>query len=254
MSDSADGLRLRDLPDLVIKDGSVRFRKTPALINVRRELSKVRKRYVTFLPREGCEFLRTYLQGRLLRGEPMGPDTPVIRPSGGYDRRGRVGVKQGLPFLGRQAVSKVLREAFQAVHLEARPYLLRSYFASALLSGQREGVITDLDREFFMGRAGAISMRYTNRKDLSPQASEQLREAFRKCEPFLSTKAIDTLATQDGAELQAEVARLREEYAIMKTGLAALMATQPPGTILEAKSRDGRTTIQASRDDEQDTA
>ncbi len=229
--DLEDGLRLADLPDVVITDGGVKVRKSPALVVVRRELSKVRKRYVTFLPREGCEFLRTYLATRLLHGEPLAPDSPVVRPDYGFDRKGRPEAKRGLPFLGRQGVTKEIRQAFRAVRLQARPYVLRSYFASALLSGQREGAITDLERELFLGRANAISMRYTLHKDLPAKEIEALRDTFRRLEPFLSTKAVDASSAD-----AATVDELREMYLRTQENMKALEArlAAPKSELAEA--------------------
>ncbi len=43
-----DGLRLKDFPELEIKDGAVTFQHTPTLIIVRAELSKSRHWYPTF--------------------------------------------------------------------------------------------------------------------------------------------------------------------------------------------------------------
>jgi integrase len=75
-----DGLRVKDLPELQIKDGKVEFGTIPTMISVRPELSKGRNRYFTFLSEEGCEYLKEYLDDRIRRGEKLEPETDIIHP------------------------------------------------------------------------------------------------------------------------------------------------------------------------------
>ncbi len=46
--DGTDGLRMRDLPDIVIHHGEAKCIRVPNRITVRREISKTRKPYFTF--------------------------------------------------------------------------------------------------------------------------------------------------------------------------------------------------------------
>ena len=55
-----DGLRIGDIPDLRIDEDGVTFDVVPAQIIVRKELSKARNRYFTFLGAEGCDYLKAY--------------------------------------------------------------------------------------------------------------------------------------------------------------------------------------------------
>lgn len=219
LKDCSDGLRLGDMPDVVVKEGTVKVRRTPAAVRVRRSLSKVRKAYYTFLPREACDFLRTYLASRLAHGEALGPESPVVRPDYGRERQGRPEAIRGSPFLGRGGVTKEIRSALEGAGIHVRPYALRSYFASALLSAEREGLLTDLEREFFLGRANAITLRYTLHKDLPPQAVEELRESFRRCEPFLTTRVVETTSPD-----QATIDELRTMFEKSQADMKALEA------------------------------
>src|SRR2546425_1248275 len=115
-------------------------------------------------------------------------DSPIVRPDYDYERRGRPAQMQGSPFLGRQGITSEIRAALRSQGLQVRPYVLRSYAASALHSAQREGKITDLDREFFLGRKGAITARYTVNKDLSADQVEEMRRAFAGCEPYFGAR------------------------------------------------------------------
>ncbi len=87
--DGTDGLKLADLPDLVIEpDGkSVSFAHVPAIVVVRASLSKTRNKYFTFLPSEGCEYVLGYLRKRISAGEKLTLDSPVISLEQGYQSR-----------------------------------------------------------------------------------------------------------------------------------------------------------------------
>ena len=63
-----DGLRLKDLPELVIEDGKVAFKVIPTRVNVRASLSKAKHKYFSFLIEEGCTYLAEYLEGRIRDG------------------------------------------------------------------------------------------------------------------------------------------------------------------------------------------
>ena len=75
-----DGFRIKDFPDLKVKGKTVECEHVPCLVVVRAELSKAGHRYFTFLGKEGCDYLRAYLQSRLQRGEKLEPETGTIHP------------------------------------------------------------------------------------------------------------------------------------------------------------------------------
>ena len=74
-----DGLRVKDLPEIRIEGGRVKFEQIPTMIIVRPELSKTRHQYFTFLSEEGCQYLKDYLEERMLNGECLTPNSPIIR-------------------------------------------------------------------------------------------------------------------------------------------------------------------------------
>ncbi len=191
---ATDGLELRDLPDIVVKGGRVHFRRGPPIqVHVRKELSKVGHKYDTFLVAEGCEYLKTYLEHRAAHQEELGARSPIVRPDYGFDRKGRPEEMRGSLHLGRQGISQEIRETLRAQELHVRPYVLRSYAASALLSAQRVGKITHIDREFFLGRKGGITAVYTVHKELPQEKIEELRRAFAGCESFFGAKPVSGL-------------------------------------------------------------
>jgi integrase len=186
--DGSDGLRLRDLVDLEV-DSSKRtasFRRMPARIVVRQELSKAKHVYSSFLTTEGCEYLVEYLNARMRpnaewkKGEKFRPDSPVIIP----ERAGR-------DFIVTTNIGDLVRNAIRKAGLKARPYSLRTTFATRLLSAEAEGKVPHSLSQFFMGHRGDMTARYAqNRGQLPPEVIEQMREAFKRCEPYLSTSDV----------------------------------------------------------------
>src|SRR5438477_703897 len=73
-----DGLKVVDLPEVVIENESVKFSKTPTIVRVRSELSKARHEYFTFLSEEACEYLKDYLEERLRSGEQLSRESPIV--------------------------------------------------------------------------------------------------------------------------------------------------------------------------------
>ncbi len=74
--DGTDGLVLKDLPDLSIS--ALQFRTIPAQIIVRREISKAKHQYFTFLNEKGCNLLLDYLRQRVKASETLELDSPVV--------------------------------------------------------------------------------------------------------------------------------------------------------------------------------
>ena len=80
-----DGLRIRDIIDLKI-DWRAQFEKIPALIKVRSEISKSKKRYHTFIGAAGARNIQEYLNERIGKGEDLNLDSPVIAPDPNMSR------------------------------------------------------------------------------------------------------------------------------------------------------------------------
>ena len=174
-----DGLRVRDLPEVRIESREVRFDKLPLRIVVRRDLSKGGHSYTTFIGAEGAGYLKTYLETRLRGGERVGPESPIIVP----ERAKRT-------FIRTTNVGDMVRHAIRAAQLDDRPYVLRTTFATRLLTCESQGLVPHAHAQFWMGHRGDMTARYNlNRGQLAEETIEEMREAYKRCEPFLSTIA-----------------------------------------------------------------
>ena len=173
-----DGLRLKDLPDLAVKGKEVTWGRTPAMVIVRPELSKARHKYFSFIGEEGCRYIKEYLEERLRDGEMLAPDTDLLHPR----------FAQGKVFVRTINVSDQVRKALRGSGLKMRPYVLRAYFDTQLLLAESKGRIAHDYRVFWMGHKGSMEARYTTNKGRLPKDMiEDMRSAYRRCEPFLST-------------------------------------------------------------------
>jgi site-specific recombinase XerC len=97
-----DGLKISDIPEMKIANGTVQFNAIPTFVICRATISKSRYEYRSLLNEEGCEYLRTYLTWRMqtkekdtkqivegkrktvrvkVPGETLTPDSPIITPT-----------------------------------------------------------------------------------------------------------------------------------------------------------------------------
>lgn len=179
-----DGLRIKDLPDLKVDGAKLRFDRTPAIVVVRPELSKAGHRYFTFLGEEGCDYLIDCLRRRVEAGEKLGPETDIIHPEAAQNTRR--GTKA---FLRTTKVSDGMRIAIRGAGFPWRPYVLRAYFDTQLLLAESKGKVAHDYRVFWMGHKGSMEARYTTNKGRLPQnLVDDMREAYERCEKFLTGK------------------------------------------------------------------
>ncbi|MCS7114175.1 MAG: site-specific integrase [Candidatus Bathyarchaeota archaeon] len=172
-----DGLRISDLPEMRVEGDIVEFEKIPTMIIVRPELSKAGHQYFTFLSEEGCQYLKDYLEERLLNGERLAPKSPLIRP--------KVVAK---PFIRTVNVGDAIRGAIRSAGFKWRPYVLRSYFDTQLMLAESKGLVLRDYRQFWMGHKGDIENRYTTNKYRLPESViEDMREAYRRSQAYLQT-------------------------------------------------------------------
>jgi hypothetical protein len=173
-----DGLRICDLPEVVIEKQTVEFRKIPTTVIVRRELSKAGHQYFSFLSEEACGYLRDYLEARIREGEEFSPDSAVITP------------KQRIkPFIRSTNIGDVIRQSIRKAGFPWRPYVLRSYFDTHLMLAESKGLVLRDYKQFFMGHKGDIENRYTTNKQRLPEAVvEDMRAAYARSEEFLQTR------------------------------------------------------------------
>jgi hypothetical protein len=173
-----DGLRVRDLPELVVKGGSVEFARVPAIVIVRRELSKAGHQYFSFLSEEGCGYLKDYLELRMREGETITPDSAIVTP------------KQRMKsFIRATNVGDAIRGSVRNAGFSWRPYVLRSYFDTQLMLAESKGLVLRDYRKFWMGHKGDIENRYTTNKQRLPESViEDMRAAYERSQEFLQTK------------------------------------------------------------------
>jgi integrase len=240
-----DGLRVRDLPDLHFKGKEVAFGKVPAQVVVRRDLSKAGHTYLSFLTAEGTTHLTNYLNARLRGGEHLGPESAVIIPE-----------RAKKEFIRTTNIGDLVRNALRGAGFgKMRPYVLRTTFATRLLTCENSGKLPHTFAVFWMGHQGEMTSRYSvNRGALPTDLVEDMRKAYGRCESTLSTIPVknevgDTVKlllmvngmTQEEADRldvssmsNAELLKLAEET---KTRQAAKAA--PPGqravTLLEVE-------------------
>ena len=178
--DGRDGLTLKDLPEVRIENGEVRFEKIPTMIAVRPTLSKAKHKYFTFLSSEGCTYLKEYLDQRLRSGERLAPETPLI----GHERP-RKATRQ---FLLTRKVTHLIRMCMRKAGVRKRPYVLRAYAETHLIIAESRGKISHPYLQFIAGHKGDIEARYsTNKGLLPPDMIEDMRKCYKNCEPFLGT-------------------------------------------------------------------
>lgn len=186
--DGTDGLRMRDLPDVMIHQKVVKCVRIPNQIVVRGEISKAGHQYFTFLTTSGTSKLLAYLNDRLAYGESLHKDSAVIAPDHRHVlNRGKNALKTFLP---TRQISKEIRRTFRP-RFPWRPYILRAYFDTELLIAESKGQIAHDFRVFFMGHKGSMEARYTTNKSMLPEILvREMRESFARSEKFLDLENV----------------------------------------------------------------
>ena len=221
--DGTDGLRMRDLPDIVIHRGLAVCTSQPNRILVRAELSKARHQYFTFTTTQATKQLLAYLNDRLARGEPLGGDAPVIAPDKSCRNRGG---NAGKAFLPTRQISKQIRTVFRP-RFAWRPYVLRAYFDTQLLIAESKGRIAHDFRVFFMGHRGSIEARYTTNKSVLPESLlREMRDAFLRAERHLDLEiGTDDAEAKKKLEMQRAVeAATPEQLGTMLEAMRTIIA------------------------------
>jgi hypothetical protein len=174
-----DGLTLGDLPELDLGGNEPRFRKVPALVVVRESISKAGNTYLTFAPAPTCRAIEDYLKLRLAEGEKLTRASDLVSP--GRGRR---------PFLRTMNVSEGVRATFRSLGIKDRPYVLRVYFETRLGIAEGQGKVAHRFVVHWGGHTGDITARYSlNKNRLPSDLVEEMREAYRRCEPILTGDA-----------------------------------------------------------------
>jgi hypothetical protein len=163
---------------------------------VKDELSKSRRKYMTFLCEEGCEIVKQYLDSRIRQGEVLTPESGVIVTTAKQASKIKIAAEtiqreDASPFLVTITVSDGIREAMRLAGLPWRPYVFRSYFDTALNIAEGKLGLPHSYQQFWMGHVGDIETTYTTSKGRLPEdLVETMREWYRKAAAnFLQTRA-----------------------------------------------------------------
>jgi len=171
-------LRVSDFPEMQITENDVIFEKMPTRVKIRRELSKNKKEYQTFLVEFGCGIIKNWLKVRMEKGEKLNSNSLIIPTECETDS------------LRKRAntIARRLYTVFEKMNYNARPYSLKDYFATALLnSGIQQGYQT-----FFMGHMGPVQNTYSLQRKLPAEQIEKMRTLFKQqIEPHLIPQESD---------------------------------------------------------------
>lgn len=198
--DGSEGLTLGDLRDLHLSP-KPDFTKVPFHIVVPARLSKNSHEYHTFGTEELAEAILAYLGERDARGEKLTAKSPLVtvEPMGARTKL-RQGSETG--FITTPKMMETLRAGLWSV-LKARTYIFRSYASTQLWVASNHGKITRDAVEAIMGHDLGVAGRYNLGKKLHPALVEELREAYDRCQPYLTT-----LPVKDEAATQARIAKV----------------------------------------------
>jgi len=196
--DGSDGLVLKDLPELRIEKGEIVFERIPTMIVVKHTLSKTKHKYFTFLIKEGCTYLKEYLEERLRAGERLEPESPLIT-----HERPRASTRK---FMITRKTTHLIRMAMRRAGVYKRPYVLRAYAETQLIIAESKGKISHPYLQFIAGHKGDIESRYSTNKGILPEEMiEDMRKCIQACEPLLGTTAqeIDQSTVVKEAKIEA---------------------------------------------------
>jgi hypothetical protein len=182
-----DGLKVRDLPEMKVnlERKRVEFAKIPTLLVVRPNLSKASHQYLTFMPEEGCQYVKELLEFRMRNGEKLSPSSPIVVSLRYHDSLKNNHISTG-------NISDSIRAPIRKAGYDWRPYILRTYFDTRMMMAEADGLILRDWRVFWMGHKGDIEHRYTlNKGRLPDELIEKMREGFAKAsERYLVTRRI----------------------------------------------------------------
>jgi len=193
-----DGLVLGDFPELEVRGSEVTFTSIPTVVRVRPELSKNANGYLSFLGVEGCEYLKQYLEERARSGEKLTPETDLIHPDRAAKR-----------FIRTINIGDAIRTAIRGAGFSWRPYVLRHYFDTQLLTAESRGKVAHDFRVHWMGHVGSIDARYTtNKRRLPKELVEEMRAAYARCESYLSSGPTERARTDSDQKMKRLVLRV----------------------------------------------
>jgi len=178
-----DGLKIGAFPDLDIN--SLEFSQVPALVFIRKSLSKIRLPYRTFIPEPTCNSITQYLRLRQEKLEEiLTPDSPLIAVKKGWNNKG-FRSSTGNMHVRSKTISQDIRTAIGAIG-KWRPYDLRHFFLTWLKLAVAKGTCNEGYRIYWAGQRGKTADIYDLYKDDIPGVIvEDMREQYRQAQVFL---------------------------------------------------------------------
>ena len=189
-----EGLRIKDFPEMKITPEGVVFTVIPTMVIIREELSKNGHEYFTFINGEGCEVIKAHLDPRIKEEEKFTPETPIISTREVEARRMQalqksMNIEDKSPFIRTTKIGNLVRVAMREVGLPWRPYVWRTYFDSAMITGEMKGMMAHPVLQFLMGHKGDIEAQYTTNKHRLP---DKMIDAMRKSYSKVSSAFLET--------------------------------------------------------------
>jgi len=181
-----DGLKLGALPDLDLV--SLEFTEVPALVNVRRSLSKIRLPYRTFVPESTCKHISDYLQVRREKfGEELTEESPLVSVRVGWSKKGHRG-DTGNYHVRSKTISQDIRTAIGGLG-KWRPYDFRHFFLTWLKLAVARGDCSEGYRIYWAGQRGKTADVYDLYKENIPRAIiEDMRQQYTQAQEYLLPK------------------------------------------------------------------
>lgn len=203
-----NGLRIKNLPDIAVVGGRATALRTPPMVIVPKTLSKAGHEYMTFLTPTATSLLLAYLNARILSGEALGPDSPVIARSKHCKTKGKS------PFLITPSICSAVSESTRPRFKEWRSnYGHRRFFDIQMIIAEGQGKVPHNFVMFWMGHTGDIESVYTTNKGiLPPKLIDEMRAAFNRC-----VEILDFRYNRKEDELTKQKEELKTKIASMKT-------------------------------------
>jgi len=211
---ATDGLKISDFPEMEYRNeeakivkgkaevrtkGTVTFKQIPTMFIVRENVSKMGNQYSGFLSREGCGYLREWLEWRMNSkrvfngktrrrewklGEQIDAETPIFT---GEDE----------PYIGKHiqtiSVRGDIRRPIRKAGFGWRPYVLRRFYSTAMMMAEYDKLVIKDWSVFWMGHGGDIESVYRMNKGLPPPLREKMRRAYAAA----AEKHLDTLTWRE---------------------------------------------------------
>ena len=212
-----DGLKVMDFPDLVIdnENGRVDWKNIPALVKVRKELSKKNFHYITFLNAQGCEYVKEYLEQRMqdypilnshgkevgmAPGERLTSQSAILTMKYATQKMNRSQIgdrvdKTRGEHIATTKVRELIKSAITRGGFRWRPYIMRRYFDyNLLLLGTARNEVSRDYVVFWMGHHGGIEAEYTrNKGQIAPDVLNLMRKQYADAsEKYLETQYVNT--------------------------------------------------------------